>query len=116
MSKKEEVSGYKGEALAAIRKAEAEIGDLIRIAKNRQIFEGILIPRSEYGDEKHVVIKLKSGYNVGIRITPNTKMERVGKGAKPAFATSPPPEQNPELPIVTMMFLPARKTQESHFC
>jgi len=103
MIKKEEVSGYKGEALAAIRKAEAEIGDVLRIIKNGQIYEGILIPRSEYGDEKHVVIKLKSGYNVGIRITPDTKMERIGKGAKPAFATSPPPEQNPELPKVTII-------------
>jgi len=62
-----------------------------------------LIPRSEYGDEKHVVIKLKSGYNVGIRITPDTKMERIGKGAKPAFATPPPPEQNPQLPKVTII-------------
>jgi len=103
MIKKEEVSGYKGEALAAIRKAEAEIGDVLRIIKNGQIYEGILIPRSEYGDEKHVVIKLKSGYNVGIRITPDTKIENIGKGVKPTFATSPPPEQNPELPTVTII-------------
>ena len=103
MSKKEEISGYKGQALAAIRKAEAEIGDLIRITKNGQVYEGILIPRSEYGDEKHVVIKLKSGYNVGIQITPDTKMERIGKGVKPTFTTSPPPEQNPKLPKVTII-------------
>jgi glutamyl-tRNA(Gln) amidotransferase subunit D len=103
MSEKEEFPGYKGEALAAIRKAEAEIGDLIRITKNSQIYEGILIPRSEYGDEKHVVIKLKSGYNIGIRITPDTKIERIGKGAKPTFAPPPPLEQNPELPKVAII-------------
>ena len=103
MTKKEEISGYKGQALAIIRKTEAEIGDVLRIIKKGQIYEGILIPRSEYGDEKHIVIKLKSGYNVGIRITPTTKMERIGKGAKPAFATSPPPEQNPKLPKVTII-------------
>jgi len=103
MSKKEEVSGYKGQALAVIRKAEAEIGDVLRITKNGQLYEGILIPRSEYGDEKHVVIKLKSGYNVGIRITPDTKIERIGNGVKPTFATSPPPEQNPKLSKVTII-------------
>jgi len=103
MSKKEELSGYKGQALAAIRKTEAEIGDVLRITKNGQVYEGILIPRSEYGDEKHVVIKLKSGYNVGIQITPDTKMERIGKGVKPTFATSPPLEQNPKLPKVTII-------------
>ena len=103
MTKKEEVSGYKGEALAVIREAGAEIGDVLRITKNGQIYEGILIPRSEYGDEKHVVIKLKSGYNVGVRITRDTKIERIGKGVKPTFATSPPPEQNPKLPKVTII-------------
>jgi glutamyl-tRNA(Gln) amidotransferase subunit D len=103
MTKKEEVSGYKGEALAAVRKAEAEIGDVLRITKNGQIYEGILIPRSEYGDEKHVIIKLKNGYNVGIQITRDTKIDRIGKGVKPTFATSPPPEKNPELPEVTII-------------
>jgi glutamyl-tRNA(Gln) amidotransferase subunit D len=103
MTKKEEVLGYKGEALAAIRKAEAEIGDVLRITKNRQTYEGILIPRSEYGDEKHIVIKLKNGYNVGIQITQDTKIERIGKGMKPTFATSPPPEQNPKLPEVAII-------------
>ncbi len=103
MSKEEELSGYKGEALAAIRKAEAEIGDLIRITRNSQIYEGILIPRSEYGDEKHVVIKLKSGYNIGIRITPSTKIEKIGKGAKPTFAAPPPLERNPELPKISII-------------
>jgi len=103
MSKKEEVTGYKGQALAAIRKAEAEIGDVLRITKNEQIYEGILIPRSEYGDEKHVVIKLKSGYNVGIRITPDTRIGRIGKGVKPTFATSSPPTQNPKLPKITII-------------
>jgi len=103
MAKKEEFSGYKGEALETIRKAEVEIGDIIRITKDGYMYEGILIPRSEYGDEKHIVIKLKSGYNIGIRITPNTKIEKIGKGAKPAFASPPLPEQNPELPKVAII-------------
>ena len=103
MSKKEEFSGYRGDALAAIRKAEAEIGNVIRITKDGEVYEGILIPRSEYGDEKHVVIKLRSGYNIGVRITPNTKIQKIGKGTKPAFAQTPPPKQDPELPKVAII-------------
>jgi glutamyl-tRNA(Gln) amidotransferase subunit D len=99
----EESSGYKGEALEAIKKADADIGDKLRITKGEEMYEGILIPRSEYGDEKHVVIKLKSGYNIGIDITANTKIEKVGKGTKPAFAVPPPPEKNPKLPRVTII-------------
>jgi len=98
MNEKREFSGYKGEALAAIRKAEARIGDLVRITKDAQIREGILIPRSEYGEGKHIIIKLKSGYNIGVKITSNTKIEKIGKGTKPTFTQSPSPKQNPKLP------------------
>jgi len=103
MSEKEEFSGYKGEALEAVKRAEVEIGDMIRITKDDSVYEGILIPRSEYGDEKHIVIKLKSGYNIGIHITPNTKIQKIGKGAKPAFAPSPLPEQYAELPKIAII-------------
>lgn len=103
MNENEEFSGYRGDALAAIKSAEAEIGDVIRITKEKKVYEGILIPRSEYGDEKHVVIKLKSGYNIGVRITPKTKVEKTGMGAKPAFAKTPLPKQNPKLPKVAII-------------
>jgi glutamyl-tRNA(Gln) amidotransferase subunit D len=103
MSVEEKFSGYRGEALEAIKRAEAQIGDLIRVTKNGEVYEGILIPRSEYGDEKHIVIKLKSGYNIGICLTPNTKIEKIGVGAKPAFAPPPLPEQNPKLPKIAII-------------
>ena len=95
--------GYRGELLEAVKKAEAEIGDKIRITSNGKVYEGILIPRSEYGDDKHVVVKLKSGYNVGIRIMPNTKIEKIGAGTKPTFASPPPPKQDSKLPKVTII-------------
>jgi glutamyl-tRNA(Gln) amidotransferase subunit D len=103
MDEDQKFSGYRGEALEAIKRAEAQIGDLIRITKNGEVYEGILIPRSEYGDEKHIVIKIKTGYNIGIRLTPNTKIEKIGIGAKPAFAPPPLPEQNPKLPKVAII-------------
>jgi glutamyl-tRNA(Gln) amidotransferase subunit D len=103
MGKKEKFSGYKGEALEAIKKAEAEIGDVIRITKDETVYEGILIPRSEYGNERHIVIKLKSGYNIGVHIAPNTKIEKIGKGRKPTFAPPPLPEQNPKLPKIAII-------------
>ncbi|NWF87622.1 Glu-tRNA(Gln) amidotransferase subunit GatD [Candidatus Bathyarchaeota archaeon] len=99
----EEFSGYKGEALKAIKKAEAEIGDIIRITNNSEAYEGILIPRSEYGDERHIILKLKSGYNIGVRITSSTKIEKIGKGAKPTFKPPPLVKQIAELPKVAII-------------
>ncbi len=95
--------GYKGAALKALTEARAEIGDLIRVMKNGDTYEGILIPRSEYGDERHIVIKIKSGYNIGIEATPSTKIEKIGAKAKPSFIPPPPPRQKPNMPRVTII-------------
>jgi len=103
MKMSEEFLGYKGKALKALKKAEAEIGDVIRVIKDKTTYEGLLIPRTEYGDDKHIVIKLKSGYNIGIRITPMTRIKKVGAGVKPAFIPPPLPEQRPHLPRVAII-------------
>jgi glutamyl-tRNA(Gln) amidotransferase subunit D len=96
-------TGYRGKALEALKKAHVEIGDIVRIPKEDEVYEGILIPRSEYGDETHVVIKLKNGYNIGITVTENTAIEKIGEGQKPAFAPPPIPEQTPGLPKVAII-------------
>ena len=101
MSKKE--TGYRGKALEAIEKTRAEIGDIIRVTKGDEVLEGILIPRSEYSDETHLVVKLKNGYNIGIAVTPDANIERIGKGTKPTFAPPPVPEQKPGFPKVTII-------------
>jgi glutamyl-tRNA(Gln) amidotransferase subunit D len=96
-------SGYKGEALNILKKAGCQVGDIIRVTSNKKTYEGILIPRSETGDSEHLVVKLKSGYNVGVNMTANVKIEKVGKGAKPTFASPPLPEQKSELPKAVIL-------------
>jgi glutamyl-tRNA(Gln) amidotransferase subunit D len=103
MSDKAESSGYKGEALSTLKKAGCQVGDVIRVISDGKVYKGILIPRSETGDGKHVVVKLKSGYNVGVNIAQGVKIEKIGKGAKPSFASPALPEQNPELPKVVIL-------------
>ena len=103
MSSAEENVGYKGEALEAIKKSGCEVGDVVRVTSDGKSYEGILIPRAEYGDNAHIVVKLKSGYNVGIRLTENVKIEKIGKGVKPFFASPPLPKQNETLPKVVIM-------------
>ena len=103
MSLSEKLRGYKEKAFKALEKAGAEIGDLIRVSKGEHEYEGTLIPRSELGDDEHIVIKLQTGYNVGILVTPETKVERTGEGTKPRFSAPPLPEQKPSLPRVGIL-------------
>jgi glutamyl-tRNA(Gln) amidotransferase subunit D len=95
--------GYRGQALKLLKSAGAEIGDVIRVTKDGESWEGILIPRSESGDEYHVVIKMRSGYNVGVRIGDKAQVEKVGEGAKPTFTPPPLPEQDQSLPRVAIV-------------
>jgi hypothetical protein len=41
-----ENSGYKGSALEALKKADCDVGDIIRVTSKGKTYEGILIPRS----------------------------------------------------------------------
>jgi glutamyl-tRNA(Gln) amidotransferase subunit D len=45
---------------------EFQPGDLVEVKKGGKRYTGILMPRSELADDRHVVIKLDSGYNIGI--------------------------------------------------
>ena len=101
MSKK--LPGYKGKALDVLLHSKAEVGDLIRVTKDESTYEGILIPRSELGDDKHVVIKIKSGYNVGVEVTSLTKITKISAERRPAFTPPDLPEQNRSLPKVTIV-------------
>jgi glutamyl-tRNA(Gln) amidotransferase subunit D len=50
----------------------------VKAETTRGLFEGLLLPRSETSDELHLVLKLTSGYNVGIRHDTVEKLEKVG--------------------------------------
>lgn len=50
------------------RKFNVKLGDSVMIETNNSKHMGILIPRYEYADVNHLVLKLKNGYNIGINL------------------------------------------------
>ena len=73
-----ELKGYKGKIRDFLISNQVEVGDLVKIT-SELIFSGILMPRYESGDESHIVLKLKSGYNIGIEFEKINKIEKIGK-------------------------------------
>lgn len=61
-----ELTGYKGNALSLLSKHSVAVGDTVSVKTDADEYAGILMPRYEFADEHHIVIKLKSGYNIGI--------------------------------------------------
>jgi glutamyl-tRNA(Gln) amidotransferase subunit D len=96
-----EDSGYKGNALRMLKQSDCGIGDILRVTSKGKVYEGILIPRSGKGTA--IIIKMKSGYNIGIQVNEDVKIEKIGKGTKPSFVSPPIPKQNPGLPHVVIM-------------
>ncbi len=72
-------SGYRGESLAFLEKHNLQVGNMIKVETD-STYSGILMPRYEYSDDKHIVLKLKSGYNIGLEIDKIKKIELESSG------------------------------------
>jgi len=70
-----EYTGYKGNSLELLKSKQISIGDSVKILADLT-YSGIIMPRYEHNDDKHIVLKLKSGYNIGLDIE---KIETIQK-------------------------------------
>ncbi len=70
--------GYKGSALSVLKSYNARVwGDAV-IKTTRGDFRGIILPRAENDDDCHIVLKLATGYNIGIAVDTITDMKEMG--------------------------------------
>ncbi len=61
------LKGYKGRAKEVLQSLGGRVWASVVLKTDQGDFEGVILPRSETADGDHVVLKLKSGYNIGIR-------------------------------------------------
>jgi glutamyl-tRNA(Gln) amidotransferase subunit D len=96
------LSGYRGPSAKLLTEAGASIGDILEVQTGSEIVKGTLVPRYEHDDDKHIVIKLKNGYNVGISTEKISKVVRLAKGEAPKFVA---PQRLPSngLPEVSIL-------------
>ncbi len=70
--------GYRGRALEVLKKNHARVWGRVRIDTTRGLFEGTILPRSESDDDRHIVLKIASGYNIGVSIDTLKSIEELG--------------------------------------
>ena len=73
---------YKENSKKYIENYGLSIGDTIKVHKEDITYTGILLDRPEDADDGYLVIKLSSGYNIGVAIE-DTTAELIEKGEKP---------------------------------
>ncbi|MEM2979166.1 MAG: Glu-tRNA(Gln) amidotransferase subunit GatD [Methanomassiliicoccales archaeon] len=61
-------------------RAGAEEGDEIRIEIEGRVYEGILMPHHDFSNPETLIIKLKNGYNIGVRISNDARVVSLKKG------------------------------------
>lgn len=73
---------YKENSKKFLEESDITVGDTVNVSKEDVSYKGILLDRSEDAEDNYIVLKLDSGYNVGIEIT-NAKIELIEHGDKP---------------------------------
>jgi len=98
------LKGYRGVARERLEQWGVKVWSDVRLVNTAgSVFEGVILPRSESADDRHVVLKLRTGYNVGVHVDRVVSVEEVGfkeavyKIPEQAFP------QRPDLPSVTLL-------------
>jgi len=71
-----ELKGYKGKSLEYLHQKNVNVGDSIKVISDLT-YAGILMPRYETSEDSHIVLKLKSGYNIGIELSEIKDIEKI---------------------------------------
>ena len=85
-----------------IRKHDVAEGQLVRVHDGANEFIGNIIPNTG-SDEEMLVIKLKSGYNVGVKIGAKTKIEKMVAESKQQKNAKPNVTFNEKLPKISIL-------------
>ena len=96
-----EYTGYKGRSLEFLKSNNVSVGDSVKITADLT-FLGIIMPRYEHSDDKHVVLKLNNGYNIGLELDKITKIEKISSSEK-TVESQPKIEENPSLPKILLL-------------
>jgi glutamyl-tRNA(Gln) amidotransferase subunit D len=98
----DDLTGYRGPALKALESAGVRVGDLVELALGKESVRGTLVPRYQSNDDQHVVLKLKSGYNVGIGLSKISSIRKLAGGERPAFSSKAPRPQGGLPPVAIL--------------
>lgn len=96
-----EYRGYYGKALEFLKQNKVKVGDTIKITTDSDQTATIM-PRYEHSDDTHIVVKFKSGYNVGLGIDKIKKIEFLS-GATSSLESNNSIKYNPSLPKILLL-------------
>lgn len=58
-----------------LKKEKIKVGDWIEVRKEKEIFKGILMPKTKLSHPSTLILKLENGYNIGIEVDEKTQIK-----------------------------------------
>jgi glutamyl-tRNA(Gln) amidotransferase subunit D len=97
------LKGYKGRAREVLTAMNVRVWSDVEVRTQKGVFKGIILPRSETADDRHVVLKLHNGYNIGLAVDGIEAISEIGyKEAHYKIPSSMFPT-DPDKPNVTLL-------------
>ncbi len=72
-------TGYRGAAKVLLEEHRVGAWSEVDVASSNGAFSGLILPRAETADDKHIVLKLVSGYNIGVAVASITNIIERGR-------------------------------------
>ena len=79
MSDSDLYKGYKGLALSVLKNCGVYVWSDVEVKTTDGQYTGIILPRSETADDQHIVFKLRTGYNVGLKADSISEMKETAR-------------------------------------
>lgn len=73
---------YSKEIDALLKKNRIRTGEKVEIITSDNIYRGILLPQSEFGNKNAIALKAESGYNISIMMERGLNIKKAGSTAK----------------------------------
>ena len=73
------LKGYRGLSKAVLEQHKVGVWSDVEIESRQGHFTGLILPRSETADDKHIVLKLACGYNIGVTADSITRITEHGR-------------------------------------
>lgn len=83
---------YEGYLKDFLEISNITVGDTVKVTKPGIEHEGMLLEKPDYSNENTIIIKLSSGYNIGIDVK-DAKIEKISTGEKPVIELDPVDKQ-----------------------
>lgn len=83
---------YEGYLKEFLELSEITVGDTVKVTKPGIEHEGMLLEKPDYSNKNTIILKLNSGYNIGIDIK-DAKIEKISSGEKPKIELDPVDKQ-----------------------